>query len=202
MNNKSYGDGWSFARFKRSPPSNYALEVKNRKILDSQSSLSDYKTKLPTHSSRDQRNSIQTLNKTSIEDYYNAPLHTKTNSHANLLPSSLSKSMAVDDFNDYKNVQFEGAMKTIEQKPLSTINLKSDKAPSVIDKLKIINENNKLENRDESLHTISYDKEIVIPSPNKLINSMSPKIASVNQMKTSSSGKLLDSLDKYMDANG
>lgn len=169
--------------------------------MNNPSYFPDFKEKLPSSRGRDQRNLTQVLNHSSIEDYYNAPLHVKTNSQSNILPSNVSKSMAVDSLDDYKNNQYESSLKTLEPKPSSQMNFRVEKTPSIIDKLKQMNEGNKQGNKE--LHrSISYDKEFVIPSPTKPIIDVSPKISELKNMKSNSSGRLLDSLDKHIGTKG
>ena len=77
----------------------------------------------------------------------------------------------------------------------------TDKPDTIIDKLKMVNQDSKNRSRDRSHQTISYDNVNAMPTPNKSLNLLSPQNIGISNLKSSSSGKLLDSIDRQMSSS-
>lgn len=198
----NYGDGLSFARFKRPAPSNY----QHSPVKPSFAYDSEYKERYPVYSSRTNRHSSHSIRKNSREQEHRG-IHQKTNSQGNLVAKNIIATKTYDETQppyqnsaDYDSSVVKNEHISVSQTPAqnempprsghrrnSTYDYSRDHPP-----------------RGNLNHTISYEdhNNNVLPSVNKPKQSDSPKISkSYTNLRGKPKNRLYDSLDQHVTSN-
>lgn len=120
MYNINYGDGMSFARYRRPAQSSYKLNQPQGNFEYN----SMYKEMYPPYSGRMNRHSSQNIRKPDLNEENRNSYHQKTNSQGNIAPKNLSHNFAQeekpsydDNQNDYHQQEDEKQVNMLKVEP-------------------------------------------------------------------------------------